>query len=190
MKGDADARRESACQRTMRTMRTMRTIRRMWFAGTGATILLVAVMSLSACGVTATTGVGGAAPTPTQTTPARGTPTAFGCGAPKLGETIPPATMMLPVKNATMAVKVGQSVGADLPATFRWTLRSDDPNQALTTLSPQGALDVTTSTCDWRFRAANPGTVTLTFSGVFQCPPHTMCPALAMALSYTLDVQA
>lgn len=175
----SDSRRESTRQREM------------WLAAMGAALLLVAVIALTACGITTTTaGLGGAAPTPTQTTPARGTPTAFGCGAPKLGETIPPATMMLPVKNATMAVKVGQSVGADLPATFRWTLRSDDPNQALTTLSPQGALDVTTSTCDWRFRAANPGTVTLTFSGVFQCPPHTMCPALAMALSYTLDVQA
>ena len=155
-----------------------------------APVLLMAVMALGACGVTTTTGAGGAAPTQTPTTAPKGTPTAFGCNAPRPGENIPPATTILPVKDSTTVVKVGQTVGANLPATFHWSFRSDDPTQALTPLAPQGALDATTNTCDWRFQATHPGTVTLTFSGVFHCPPHKMCPALAMALTYTLDVRA
>ena len=160
------------------------------FVVMAAPILLMAVMALGACGVTTTTGVGGAAPTQTPTTVAAGTPSALGCDAPRPGEMIPPATTLLPMKNGTVEVKVGQTAGANLPATFRWSLQREDPAQAVTPVAPQGALDTATNTCDWRFLAEHPGTVTLTFSGVFQCPPHKMCPALAMALTYTLDVRA
>lgn len=167
-----------------------------------AACALAAMMLLGACGVTTTQGIGGSEPQATATvTRAPATPTvaptgtlapgSVGCAAPKPGVTIPPASVTLPPRQATdtVVVRVGQTVGVDLPATFRWVLQRADPTHALTPLGAQGVLNQANKTCDWRFLAANAGRVTLSFTGVFQCPPRMMCPALAIDYTYTLDVR-
>jgi hypothetical protein len=167
---------------------------------------VVATLLLSACGAMATRSIGGSAPQPiassaskvpaTPTTrvthePTPVSPVAFAntCMAARTGA-IPPAAVMLPQKDGgTAIVKVGQTVGLDLTSTYHWTIRLDDPSHALTPISPQGALNPSSNTCDWRFLATAPGRVTLSVIGVYQCPPPRMCPALALDMSSTVSVQ-
>lgn len=166
----------------------------------GATLLL------SACGALTAHGIGGSTPQPIASnaskTPATPTtrvtheptpvnPVAFAnaCTAARTGA-IPPASVTLPQKDGgTVIVKVGQTVGLDLTSTYHWTIRLDDPSHALTPISPQGALNPSNNTCDWRFLATAPGRVTLSVIGVYQCPPPRMCPALALDMSSTVSVQ-
>lgn len=169
--------------------------------------VLVASLLLAACGVTTTQEIGGGPPRPNtsgatavSTRPAtpppgavrgRATFSGSGCTLSIPHSAVPPASVMVSQQHAsTVAVKVGQTVGVDLAATYHWTANLSDPDHALTPIDPQGKLDMTSHTCDWRFMATSPGKVTLSFIGITQCEPPRMCPALALDLSYTLAVQS
>lgn len=181
-----------------------------------ATCLLAVALLLNACGVsTAPTNLGrsvalptasGAAgtataasarATATRATVATHTPVpggmifaASGCVAGTSSGAFAPASVMLSSRNGGAAtVKVGQTVGIDLSMTYRWNARLDDPSHALTPINPQGALNTANNTCAWRFLATGAGQVTLTFTGIFQCQPPRMCPAVALDFAYTVNVQ-
>lgn len=165
-----------------------------------------AMLLLSACGVTTGAAIGGggnvpsgaatSTPTAAKSTPARASTTngwiakAAGCKTTVSATSVPPASVMLPTHNVsgTIAVAVGQTVGINLPAQYRWSVVLGDASHALTLNTPQGVLDRPHNTCDWRFTATHAGAVTMNVVGIFICHPNSMCPALAIDYSFNLSI--
>lgn len=163
--------------------------------------LLTAMLLLGACGVQpATPGNSGGSQSQSVAThapPTRASTAnnplvaALGCKEPT-GSTPPAASVMLPADHDASAVpvKVGDVVEVDLPSQFGWMLRRVDSADALATLNAVGVLDSAHHTCAWRFQAKSPGTVTITFVGIPQCPANKMCPTIALDRTYSLNIHA
>jgi hypothetical protein len=159
---------------------------------------LLGALALAGCGVTTTVGVGGGVtnsntPQPGSSDGSQATPTSApksggGNGTtvkPCLGDSVAPAktpTIVLTVKNSqkTTQAHVGDVIEVQLAATMRWSTLTDvATSPVLTPLQPQGGMDDSTQTCRWDYAVKAPGTATLTFIGVFNCEPNTVCPAIA-----------
>lgn len=172
-------------------------------AGIAALIVLCAGLLLASCGVTSVEGLGGSAPGSTTygpaTTTVKSTPTSApaivpfssSCSGTIAGSAVPTASMMMPRSNVhPVAAQVGQTIGLDLPANYKWTVRLDDPGHALTPINPQGKRNTANNTCDWRFLATAPGHASLDVAGITGCQPPRMCASVALDVTYTLTVQA
>lgn len=184
-----------------------RSRRRIWrtLSLAAGAMCLLGALALAGCGVTTTVGVGGGVtnsntPQPGSSDGSQATPTSApksdGGGTtvrPCLGDSVAPTktpTIVLTVKNSqkTTPAHVGDVIEVQLAATMRWsTLKDVTTGGVLTPLQPQGGMDDSTQTCRWVYAVKAPGAVTLTFIGVFNCEPNTVCPAIAEDEEFTIQ---
>lgn len=170
--------------------------------GFAALLVLIAGLLLASCGVTAVEGLGGNSPSSTTygppTTTTKATPTAAPASVPFSGtcsgtianSAVPTASVMLSRSNIhAVTAQVGQTVGLDMPASYHWTVRLNDPGHALTPINPQGKRDTANNTCHWRFVATSTGSATLDVVGESPCQPPRMCASVALDITYTLTIQ-
>lgn len=91
--------------------------------------------------------------------------------------------------NRTASAHVGQTVEIQLPARNLW--RYDASRSAMAPLSlnqPAGVEDGQLDLCVWNFTARSTGTATLSFIGSPLCEPNMACPAIILAMSFTVNV--
>lgn len=183
--------------------------RRIWrtLSQMAGAMCLLGALALAGCGVTTTGSVLGGGvtnsntPQPGSSDGSQATPTSVsksgGSGGttvrPCLGDSVAPTktpTIVLTVKNSqkTTPVHVGDVIEVQLAATMRWSTLTDvATSPVLTPLQPQGGMDDSTQTCRWVYAVKAPGAVTLTFIGVFNCEPNTVCPAIAEDEEFTIQ---
>ena len=152
---------------------------------------LLGVLALAGCGVS-TTNVGGgdgAQPTATSGINNGGTMSVKPCPGNSVASN-PSATVVLTVKDSykTTQAHVGETIEVQLDAKTHWATPAHDAAPTLAAIQPQGGMDGTSQTCQWFYKAAAPGKVTLDFTGAPLCDPTQACPAIARAEQFTIQV--
>ena len=187
-------------------MRALSTLRRRYLTLLGGAII---VSLFTACGASASGGLGAAPGTPVGTTiTATATASSSSSGAMP-SDTVTAALNGCPVKQApsnatapTDAVVVkqsatmeqhvsasqGQALVVQLRPELRWTLNIQDPNHTLAPSQPNGWYDAGLNACVWRFVVVARGTATLTFGGAAICQGGTICPHIALEQDVTVSV--
>ena len=89
----------------------------------------------------------------------------------------------------TVVLAKGQRLEIRLVSTLRWQLTETDAAHILAGTTPEGWYDRAQSACIWRFTAVATGSAKLSYSGVADCPPREVCPAVEQALTYAVTVQ-
>jgi hypothetical protein len=149
---------------------------------------------LSACSAT------GSGSTPGTGTP--GGPTLNGCAIQRAPTGLPPADVVVSqtgIQGATptpsqepattgFALRQGQVAEVRLSATIQWH-PTESPEGLLTSPQPQDWYDATGAVCVWRYTAAQPGMLKLSFVGGLVCPPGSACPAIAAIAQYEITVK-
>lgn len=87
-----------------------------------------------------------------------------------------------------IAVKVGQTLEIDLPATYRWALVLTDEKSTLTAPTANGWFDAGGKGCVWQFTATKAGSATLTFGGGQVCSSASKCPDLTAEQSFSVTI--
>jgi len=154
-------------------------------------VCLLGALALAGCGVT-TTNVGGgdgSQPTATPGINNGGTMSVKPCPGNSVASS-PSATVVLTVKDSykTTQAHVGDTIEVQLDAKTHWATPAPDATSALAAIQPQGGMDDASQTCQWFYKAAAPGKVTLNFSGAPLCDPNQACPAIARAEQFTIQV--
>lgn len=155
-------------------------------------VCLLGALALAGCGVTTTNvGGGGAGSQPTATPGVNngGTMSVKPCPGDSATSS-PSATIVLTVKDSykTTQAHVGDTLEVRLDAKTHWTTPAHDTSPALAPIQPQGGMDEASQTCQWFYKAAAPGKVTLNFTGAPLCDPTQACPAIARAEQFTIQV--
>jgi len=155
-------------------------------------VCLLGALALAGCGVT-TTNVGGGGdgsqPTATPGVNNGGTMSVKPCPGDSVTSN-PAPTIVLTVKDSykTAQAHVGDTIEVQLDAKTHWATPAPDATSALAAIQPQGGMDDASQTCQWFYKAAAPGKVTLNFSGAPLCDPNQACPAIARAEQFTIQV--
>jgi hypothetical protein len=91
-----------------------------------------------------------------------------------------------PIGGATHAINLaqGQRLEIRLVTVLRWTLSISDAAHVLASTSSEGWYDSVHGICVWRFTAVAAGHAQLSFTGVADCPPREVCPAVEQTLSF------
>lgn len=154
---------------------------------------LLGALALAGCGVTTNTNVGGGGdgsqPTPTTGINNGGTMSVKPCPGNAVASN-PSATIVLTTQNSykTTQAHVGDTIEVQLDAKTRWASPAHDAAPTLTAIQPQGGMDDASQTCQWFYKAAAAGSVTLDFTGSPICDPKEACPAIARAEQFTIQV--
>ncbi len=155
-------------------------------------VCLLGALALAGCGVT-TTNVGGGGdgsqPTATSGINNGGTMSVKPCPGDSV-TSAPAPTIVLTVKDSykTTQAHVGDILEVQLDAKTHWATPAPGATSALAAIQPQGGMDDASQTCQWFYKASAPGKVTLNFSGAPLCDPTQVCPAIARAEQFTIQV--
>ena len=156
----------------------------------GAVCLLGALV-LAGCGVTTNIGGGGDGSQPTATSGVNhgGTMSVKPCPGGSV-TSAPTPTIVLTLKDSykTTQAHVGDTLEVQLDAKTHWTTPAHDTSPALAPIQPQGGMDEASQTCQWFYKAAATGKVTLDFTGAPLCDPNQACPAIARAEHFTIQI--
>jgi hypothetical protein len=155
-------------------------------------VCLLGALALAGCGVT-TTNVGGGGdgsqPTATSGVNHGGTMSVKPCPGASV-TSAPSPTIVLTLKDSykTTQVHVGDTLEVQLDAKTHWTTPAHGATSVLAAIQPQGGMDEASQTCQWFYKAAATGKVTLDFTGAPLCDPTQACPAIARAEQFTIQV--
>jgi hypothetical protein len=83
----------------------------------------------------------------------------------------------------------GQRLEIRLVTVLHWTLTIADAAHILASTPPEGWYDRVRGSCVWRYTAMAPGHAQLSFTGVADCPPLEVCPAVEQALTYLVTIR-
>ena len=155
-------------------------------------VCLLGALALVGCGVTTTNVGGGGDGSQATATPGinnGGTMSVKPCPGNSVTSN-PSATIVLTVKDSykTTQAHVGDTIEVRLDAKTHWATPAPDATSALAAIQPQGGMDDASQTCQWFYKAAAPGKVTLDFTGAPLCDPTQACPAIARAEQFTIQV--
>ena len=155
-------------------------------------VCLFGTLALAGCGVTTTNVGGGGDGSQATATPGinnGGTMSVKPCPGNSVASN-PSATVVLTVKDSykTTQAHVGETIEVQLDAKTHWATPAHDAAPTLAAIQPQGGMDGTSQTCQWFYKAAAPGKVTLDFTGAPLCDPTQACPAIARAEQFTIQV--
>lgn len=152
---------------------------------------LFGALALAGCGVTTNVGGGGDGSQQTATPGVNngGTMSVKPCPGDSVTSS-PSPTIVLTVKDSykTTQAHVGDTLEVQLDAKTHWATPAHDATSVLAAIQPQGGMDDASQTCQWFYKAAAPGKVTLNFSGAPLCDPTQACPAIARAEQFTIQV--
>lgn len=166
----------------------------------GALVLVLALaIAVVACGTSSATGSGQGAPNASATPGTPGTPGTAAldaCPTAQAPANPRPADVVVQLGGGaaqppgrTVALRVGQTLQVELPATNRWRMAAADSGSILTQPPNNGWYDAHLKACVWQFTAVKAGSTSLSYSGMAICAPGSKCPAYVIAQSFGVTVQ-
>lgn len=163
------------------------------FAPTCGVALALLALVVAGCGTTTTTSLGSSSTaTATPTRHIGGGLTVRPCPGPYGSAQTPSENVVIltpSMPNRTASAHVGQTVEVQLPSNKLWRYSATShAAPSLTLDQPAGVEDGQHDLCIWNFTAQSPGTATLMFTGSPLCEPNMACPAIILAVSFTVTV--
>ena len=157
----------------------------------GVALTLLALF-VAGCGTTTTSLGSSSTATATPTRHLGGGLTVRPCPGP-FGSAMTPGNNVViltgTTANRTASAHVGQTVEVQLPTSKLWHYdASRSASAPLSLVQPAGVEDGQLDLCIWNFTAQAPGTATLAFTGSPLCEPNVPCPAIVLALTFTVNV--
>lgn len=152
-----------------------------------ALLSLIVLFGVAGCGASSSSAAHIPATTVTPTRALNGCPTQLipVDGSPRYAVLVPTQSDAF---DQAVTLPAGQVLEVRLSAGIRWHLVITDAASVLQPASPQGWYSDKFKACIWEFAGNTAGQAKLQFSGGLVCAPNAVCPALAAAQTYTVNV--